>query len=169
MDKGGNKEQKRQFQQTNKFAQDSPTYTSTGRLTRLLSQTQFHSHQIQDPYPKTAQTVSTEDVSAAPDCWGRLPRLPIVKPPGLWPLPSTQWEFPTKFRWGPQVPPNGGGQSSFRGLSQLNLSIRGCLCLSGRGWSWWNLQLLGYEAGHPLRGQRTLETKEVTRRGLFSS
>jgi hypothetical protein len=29
--------------------------------------------------------------------------------------------------------------------------------------------LLGYEAGHLLRGQRTLETKEVTRRGLFSS
>jgi hypothetical protein len=27
--------------------------------------------------------------------------------------------------------------------------------------------LLGYEAGHLLRGQRTLETKEVTRRGLF--
>jgi hypothetical protein len=29
--------------------------------------------------------------------------------------------------------------------------------------------LLGYEAGHPLRGQRTLETKEVTSQGLFSS
>jgi hypothetical protein len=27
--------------------------------------------------------------------------------------------------------------------------------------------LLGYEAGHLLREQRTLETKEVTRRGLF--
>jgi hypothetical protein len=27
--------------------------------------------------------------------------------------------------------------------------------------------VLGYEAGHLLRGQRTLETKKVTRRGLF--
>jgi hypothetical protein len=37
----------------------------------------------QDPYPKTTQTVSTEDVGAVPDCWGCLPQLPIVKPPGL--------------------------------------------------------------------------------------
>jgi hypothetical protein len=29
--------------------------------------------------------------------------------------------------------------------------------------------VLGYEAGHLLRRQRTLETKEVIRRGLFSS
>jgi hypothetical protein len=74
---------KRQFQQTNKFAQDSPTYTSTGWSTRLLSQAHFHSHQIQDPYPKTTQMASSEDIGAAPDCWGCLPQLPIVKPPGL--------------------------------------------------------------------------------------
>jgi hypothetical protein len=81
--RGDNKEQERQFQQKNKFTQDSPTYTSTGRSTRLLSHAQFHSHQVQDPYLKSAQTVSTEDVSAVPDCRGRLPRLPIVEPPGL--------------------------------------------------------------------------------------
>jgi hypothetical protein len=39
--------------------------------------------------------------------------------------------------------------------------------VGGRGANDPNIVLLGYEAGHLLKGQRILKTKEVTRRGLF--
>jgi hypothetical protein len=51
--------------------------------------------------------------------------------------------------------------ASYRYLSASEERIHCCFAFLSY------LIVLGYEAGHLLRGQRTLETKEVTRRGLF--